>query len=320
MEPRAPNWNGIDLVTLRLLLAACEETNLARAAARENIALSALSKRIKLMEERFGVELLRRFDRGVRPTATANLILPKVHGMFALLDQIATDLRATGRGDLGLVRVQAHMTAMSGKLADSVAAFLRQHPKIDVELDESTSAAIVHAVKVGNCDIGLVSGTVGMEDLQHFQWDQDQLVAVLPTGHPLSGADVLGFADLLDYPFIAMQRESALLTLYRERAAELGRPIFERTHVTSFDVARKMVRNGLGVTAIPAAAAGPSDESLVVRPMSDAWTNRSLVLCVRSRERLSSAAALLLDFLRSEAGAAKSGLANGEWLGLMRDA
>ncbi|MFZ2994851.1 LysR family transcriptional regulator [Sphingobium sp.] len=298
-DSRPPSWNGIDLTTLRLLLAACEEGNLAKASARENIALSALSKRIKLLEDRFEVDLLQRHDRGVRPTATANLILPKVQGMFALLDQIAADLRATSRGEMGLIRVQAHMTAMSGKLVDTIGSFLRGHPKIDVELDEATSAAIVHAVNVGMCDIGLVSGTVAVGGLQHYQWAHDELVVVLPRGHPLAEMPSVAFSNLLCFPFIGMQRDSALLALYREKAAELGVPLSERTHVTSFEMAKKMVRNGLGVTVIPATSISIADNSLETRPLDESWARRSLILCVRGRDRLSSSATLLLDFLRN---------------------
>lgn len=292
-------WNGIDLITLSLLLAASEEGNLAKAAIRENIALSALSKRIKLLEERFGVELLQRHDRGVRPTATADVVLPKIQSLFALLDQIAADLHSTSRGEMGLIRVQAHMTAMAGDLPDIIASFLADHPNIDVELDEATSSSVVHAVKVGNCDIGLVSGTVSTDDLEHFPWIQDQLVVVLPEGHLLAAQQVVTFAELAAEPFVAMQRDSALLELFRAKAALTGFSLSERTHVTSFDMAKKMVRNGLGVTIIPASSIEENDRGLEVRSLAEGWAKRSLVICIRSKNRLSGPATLLLQHLCS---------------------
>ena len=60
--PRTPlPWAalGLDLVTLRVFKAAVEERSLARAADRERLALSALSRRIAEMEARLGTALLR---------------------------------------------------------------------------------------------------------------------------------------------------------------------------------------------------------------------------------------------------------------------
>src|SRR4051812_39096145 len=48
---------GLDLVTLRVFKAAVEERSLARAAEREHLALSALSRRIADMEARLGTTL-----------------------------------------------------------------------------------------------------------------------------------------------------------------------------------------------------------------------------------------------------------------------
>ena len=70
--------NGIDLVTLRILLAAQEERNLARVAERENIAISAVSRRIAEFEQRYGFTVFDRHDRGVTPTPDGAKLLARV--------------------------------------------------------------------------------------------------------------------------------------------------------------------------------------------------------------------------------------------------
>lgn len=59
----------IDQVTLRLFIAVCEEGTIARAAEREFIAPSAVSKRLADLEALVDVALLSRSQRGVRATA-----------------------------------------------------------------------------------------------------------------------------------------------------------------------------------------------------------------------------------------------------------
>lgn len=300
MKRPRPSPATIDLVSLRLLQAVAAEGNLARAALRENIALSAASRRISNLETRFGVQLLHRHDRGAVPTAAARQVLPQIASLFDLLDHVINDLAEYRDGSRGLVRFKAHTTAMSGVLPALIADFMGRHEGIDVIIDEGTSAEIIHSVSTGGCDIGLVAGTVPAEGLELVPWRVDALQAVLPEGHPLASRASIQMADMLDYPFICMQRDSALLALCRNAAAATGRQMSERAHVTSFDIALRMVGLGLGVAILPRTAlAGREGESEVVaRPLEENWARRSLMLCVRDLAGSGRAVSLLVDFLR----------------------
>ena len=297
---RNPAPRSLDLVSLRLLLAAVEERNLARVASRENIAISAVSRRISNLEQRFGVLLLNRHNRGVEPTPAALMVIARIRSVFDLLDQIIFDLGEVREGSRGMVRIQAHATAAAGTLSDLLAAFLAGHPNIDASLEESTSLQILEAVRHGSCDLGLVSGTVDAGGLELIPWASDELVAVFPAGHPLTEEHTVAFTAMLEHPFIAMQRESALVALYRGNARALGRVLIERAHVTSFDIAAKLVANGLGVAILPArpAKAASKIHDIVLRPLSEPWAHRSLALCVTDLERSSAATRDLVAFLR----------------------
>ena len=61
-----------DLFTLQLLLTVCEEKSIARAADRENIAASAVSKRISDLETRLRMSLFHRTSKGLEPTAATH--------------------------------------------------------------------------------------------------------------------------------------------------------------------------------------------------------------------------------------------------------
>jgi len=293
------NPASLDLTTLRLLLAVIEEGNLARAATRENIAISAVSRRISNLEIRLGVTLLNRHDRGVEPTPAALLVVDRVRGVIGLLGQIVDDLDEVREGSRGLVRIQAHTTAAAGTLPGLLARFLANHPNIDVVVDEATSLAILDAIRHGLCDVGLVSGTVDPGELELISWGSDELVAALPADHPLATAQTISFDTLLAWPFVAMHRDSALNALYRGHARALGKPLIERAHVSSFDVALRMVGQGLGVAIMPRE---PSHglaklHDVVLRPLADEWTMRPLALCVRDLDTCSAATRALLSFL-----------------------
>jgi DNA-binding transcriptional LysR family regulator len=301
--PRTPlPWHalGLDLVTLRVLKAAAEERSLAGAAERERLALSAVSRRIAEMEARFGTALLRRHDRGVEPTAAGEALLRHIGPLFDLLGRAAADVEAFASGARGHVRLHANISAITGPLPEALTGFLAAHPGIEVSLEERLSSEILHAVRIGAADVGLVSATVQAPDLRLIPWREDRLMAVLPQDHPLlrhAGPDTaLRFADLAAEPFVGLSPATALQQLYRDEAATLGLVLRERVNVASFDGVRRMVEAGLGVAVLPAAGAEPyvAAMAIAVRPLAEAWAVRLLALCIRTDAGTLSAAARLL--------------------------
>jgi DNA-binding transcriptional LysR family regulator len=289
----------LDLVSLRLLLSAIDEGNLAKVAAKENISLSAVSRRISDLEARLGVTLLHRHDRGVTPTDAAQMVEQRLRSVFNLLSRAADDLHDVYQGRRGVVRVHAHLTAVAGILPARLAAFKAQHAHIDIIVDESTSVDILHAVQVGDCDVGLVSGTVNGGTLTLLPWSMDELVVVMPPNHDLAKADAVRFADIVDLPFIGMSKSSALQTFYRGQAAAVGRRLDERARVSTFEGVRRMVAVGLGVAILPVGVVSSALETgdVAVRRLAEPWSIRPLMICLRDRAQLSSAANFFVDFL-----------------------
>jgi DNA-binding transcriptional LysR family regulator len=296
---------GLDLVTLRVFAATADEGSLAKAAEREVIALSAISRRISTLEARSGVQLFDRRDRGMSLTPAGEMLFHRLRSVFDMLDQVALDLEAVRTGARGVIRLHTHMSAISEGLASELAEFMAQHPGLDVRLEEHTSVDVVHAVSTHTAELGLISGTVDSGDLDLVRWREDRLVALLPKNDPLATSRQLRLEDLVERPFIAMQRDSALLTLCRDQARLTGRTLLERAHATSFESVRKMVAAGLGVSIVPASVAETESDAQFVeaRPLAETWARRPLMLCVRSLEHMPAATRLLVQWLTDKADA-----------------
>jgi DNA-binding transcriptional LysR family regulator len=293
------NPRTFDLVSLRVFVAAAEEGSLAKAAARHYIALSAVSRRISELEAAAGVKLFDRHDRGMSLTAAGSMLLARLHFVLDSLNGIAADLDAFSNGTRGHVRIQAHMSAMAGILPEKIATFLVAYPGIDVDVDEFTSLEVLHAIRVGSADLGLISATLDDPGIHMIPWRRDELVAILPVGHALAQKQTLTLADMVDEPFVGMQRDSALLTLCRAHASAIGKTLHERVHAASFESVRRMVSVGLGIAILPAGAASVSSNNvrIEVRPLSETWAMHNLMICLRNPAQMSTATRLLVDHL-----------------------
>jgi DNA-binding transcriptional LysR family regulator len=87
--------------------------NFTKAAARLNITQSALSQRIRKLEEELGAALLIRAPGAVRLTETGHRILRFCQARESLEDEIRNDLTATREGELvGVVRIAAHSSIL----------------------------------------------------------------------------------------------------------------------------------------------------------------------------------------------------------------
>ena len=81
-----------DLTTLRLFVAVCDEQNLTRAAQREGIAASAVSKRMNDFELAFGVTLFKRLAKGMALTPAGEALLHHARVTLLNVEKIAVEL------------------------------------------------------------------------------------------------------------------------------------------------------------------------------------------------------------------------------------
>jgi len=134
---------------------------------------------------------------------------------------------------------------------------------------------------------------------------QDRLVLIVPADHALAGQAQVGFAEVLDHPFVMLHAGSAIHTFTMNAAAALGRHLDVRIQVRSFEAVCRMVGAGVGIGLVPRGAAlqvaGLAEPPVVVA-LDEPWARRDLQICVRRGAQLSGFAAALVAHLR-ESGA-----------------
>jgi DNA-binding transcriptional LysR family regulator len=174
-----------DLVDLRLFLFVVEAANITHGATRAGMALASASERIRLMEESLGAPLLERHRRGVRATAAGAALAHHAQPVVQQLERMRGELSEYANGFRARVRLLANTTATAEFLPVPLAAFLTQHPLIDVDLEERSSREIVRAVAGNLAEIGVVGDEVNpAKELQTFPFAKDRLVLIAPHGPP----------------------------------------------------------------------------------------------------------------------------------------
>lgn len=295
--------HDLDLTSLRLFVAVCETRNIARAAERQAIVGSAISKRLSALEATVGTPLLQRRRRGVEPTPAGEALLEHARALLAGQERIARDMAAFAAGVRGQVRVLATASAIAESLADDVAAFLKQpeHRDIRIDIEERVSTGVLSGLREGVAALGICWDAADFAGLQTRPWRGDQLSVVVPRGHPLAAQKSVWLAQTLDEDHVSLPPSSAVQLMLQRAAALAGKPLNYRVVAATFDAALRVVRAGLAISVLPAELARPYADAfgLSVVPLADDWARRRFAIATRGDDALTPAARLLLKHLEA---------------------
>lgn len=298
----------MDLTSLQLFVAVCELGSIGKAAEREFIAASAVSKRLSDLEATLDTPLLYRHARGVDLTPAGESLLHHARSVLFSLEKMQGELSEYSAGVRGHVRVHASISAIVQFLPEDLGQFTRQHAEVKIDLEEHMSTEVVRAVQEGAADLGICNTADGIGDLQTLPYRQDRLVLIVPRGHSLGTQDEIAFEDSLDFDHVGLHSNSSIYLAMRDAAAQAGRTIKLRIHVTGLDAMCRMIHNGLGVGVMPLRAFelmhGVGELEAIT--LTDGWAARQIELVARDFSSLPVTARLLVDHLTAHAATAAS--------------
>ena len=289
----------IDLTSLRLFVTVCQERNIARAAEREFIAPSAISRRIAEIEAIIGLPVIHRESRGISITSVGETVLRHAQAVIASIEAMGAELSLISSGTKGKVRLVGNLSSIVQFLPEDIAAFQRVFPEVDIDLEEQSSSNVMRSIQENTADIGICNAIAGTEQFEQLPYRTDRLFLMVARSHGLSHATTVGLSDILNENFVGLDDESALTQLLAQEALNLGSKLNIKIRVGSLDALCRMVHVGLGIAVVPQQIGEMYLNTLDVKlvPIHDAWAVRQLIIIFRHREQLTATATSLMNFL-----------------------
>jgi DNA-binding transcriptional LysR family regulator len=286
----------LDPYSLQLFVAAADEGSISRAAAKEHIAPSALSRRIADLEHAFGMPLLVRSAKGIELTEAGRTAYERARQLESGLEALLRDVQSLSGVVTGRVRLFANASSVVGFLPERLKAFSAAYPMVSIELQERPSQEIVRACLDDIADAGVCAASDIPNGLDAWNFARDPLMVVLPRGHELCVHSAIRLAAAAEYPLVAVQSGGALDRMVHDRAAAASLAIRVAVTVNSFDGVCRMVEAGLGIAIVPqsAATAYAGSEQFERRALDEPWSDRQLyLLSLRKSPRAAAVEALI---------------------------
>jgi len=160
-------------------VAVARTLNFTRAAERLNLTQSALSQRIRKLEEELGAALFVRAPGAIRLTDTGNRILRFCEAKESLEAEILSDLATTRSDELaGGIRIAGHLSIMRPVVLPLLAPLLREHPKVHCELINADLKKLPGMLKRGEADLVILDDQLPWAALEKFSLGEESYVAI----------------------------------------------------------------------------------------------------------------------------------------------
>lgn len=256
---------------------------------------SAVSQAVKALERELGTTLIERGKQGVSLTRDGKQYLP-------YLRQIVTaeaELEGKRQELLGLsstdIRIATFTNVSRTVLPRVIRDFGTLHPGVRFTLkqgDYTRNAQWVHDGVVDFCFTAR-GFTAGLEKRVVYH---DELVALLPTAHPLTAKEKVTLADLASEPFVLLDEGEQSLVL--DAFATHGLSPHVMSEVTDDYTIMAMVEEGLGVSMLYRRTVEGMRADIRVRPIVHA-PSRDVVAAWRSWDTMPIATRRFIDYMSS---------------------
>lgn len=240
-----------------------------RRAAALDVGPSAVSRRIRALEDELGVSLFERHNGGVRITAAGRRFLNRVGIALSEMDYAIKSASSSGRGAEGFLRIGIFSSLASLFPRAAIATFVEKHPEIDVDVTEGAPRTHIARVRERGLDIALVTGHPSIPDCDTQQFWSERVFVVLPAGHRLSVLETVSWNDLRDEHFIVSRQEPGpeIHDYVIRKLADLG----HHPSVGRYDVGRENLINlvglGFGISLTSEATVATAYPDVVFRPI-----------------------------------------------------
>ena len=213
---------------------------------------AALTSRVKSLEEDLGLELFERFEGRLRLTEAGK----EVVAAATRIDNVMSDLLSTLHGKNGYLggRVRVAFVVTAKYFAPRlIAAFMKQHPQIDLRIHVGNRNTVIAALRDFDADIALMGRPPEDYGVTFEPIGPHPYIIIAPPDHPLAGKSSIPKTELINENFILREVGSGTRSIFEYFFGDL--PVQSdkvRIEIASNETVKQAVMAGLGLALISA--------------------------------------------------------------------
>ncbi|MFB5083447.1 LysR family transcriptional regulator [Symbiobacterium thermophilum] len=231
-----------------------EEGSFTRAAQVLNLTQPSVTKQVGALEDYLQVQLFTRQGKRVHLTPVGELVYDYARQVIHLVQRCEEAVREYRSPGSGSVTVGCVHTIGLFTLPELLAAYVREHPRVKINVKTGNNRETVTMLLHGEVDVGLVTTPQVHERIEVVPLFEDPLVVVAGPSFAADLPPVVSNADLAQLPFIGYVRGARFRMTTDQVLEEMG---IQPQFVMEFDnheAIKTMVALGFGIALEPVSA------------------------------------------------------------------
>ncbi len=248
----------LNIDDLVVFVEAAECNNFSMTGRKLHLTQPAVSQKISNLEDRFGVKLFIRQGRSMSLTEAGQVLEPMARELIGLsrrLDETMVSLQGEVIGEMTV-----GCSTASGKylLPGLIALFRKRYPLVRINVEVSSRDSVFRKISAGDVALGVSSKKVEHRDLEYRKLFTDDVILIVPAGHPWADFPHVYPDDILDQPIILRESvagtREVFMAALREHDLfpEMLNVVMELGNAEAIEMA---VEEGIGIAFISRAAA-----------------------------------------------------------------
>ncbi len=259
----------------------------------------AISLQVKALEEELREKLFERVGRKIKLTHAGEILLRMAEEIVGKMDEIRATMGELQALERGRFILGTSDTTSLYFIPELIKEFRGAHPSIELQMVNRISQEVIRRVVDCEVDLGIVSLPVVEPRLEVVALIRHPLVCIVSLDHHLAGRKLVRPGDLAGEPMIALERDSTTRRKIDSYLSENG--IEPRTVIElgSFEIIKKFVGIGLGVSIVPERAASSGTDCVRAIPFAKSPPHIDLGAVYRKDRFLPHPARAFLELAKS---------------------
>ena len=270
----------IDLRHLVLVKTIVEEGSVTRAADKLYLSQSALSHQLRDLEEKLESQVFVRMNKKLLLTEAGEKILNSAKTVLCEMRCLENKIENLKKGQKGRVRISTECYTSYHWLPRFMQSFQKEYPDIDLTINAEATKNPMDYLRDGSLDVGIFivcDKKPYEEELDYYPLFTDELVAILPKSHVLSGAKKIKPEDFLNERVLIYDIPFEESTFLQNMMSPLGYDVSKAMRIPLTEAIIEMVKAGIGVSVLAKWAIHPylKSKKLVSLPLDHPAVQRT---------------------------------------------
>lgn len=266
-----------------------------------HVAQSAVSRQIFNLEAELGVDLFIREGRSVRLTRIGRIFLEHMEQAVHVIDDARQIIKEYTDPEKGTIHIGFSASLASYILPTAISYFRKEHPHVQFVLNEGPYRELIESVIRGEINMALL-GPLPQDEkkIKSSVLFTEDIVALLPSNHPLADRASIKLTELREDPFILFPQGYVLHDVIMEGSLQRGFHPQVAFEGKDLDAIKGLVSAGLGVTLLPEVTLVDNLPRATARvPVVDPSLKRTVGVVIPAERELLPTEKVFFEFIRA---------------------